>query len=372
MPQLPFPLWLAVWTVILTLGGRSILAWLPAGSPGGHAWRDVLVTAAASLLAGLASWSVFTFSGVTSPWAFVGWIVATALLGAVRLALAPAPMVPRHEPPLARTSWIARGLIAAAGAVIVTRPAFLAGDAITGAAALAVLALVIHALDVARCGSWVRGSGALLFALVLTTLQVETMSCWSAFYFCAGAACTIPWFRRADQRALALAAIFFASAMPFEAGAWILSVSGIAWLVIGTPRPSRRRALVVGLAALAVAFVVAYLQPDHELLPPGGSFGMPTLALVVLMFALVAAGRFLDLRRARDVSWNPSGARVGHEESILLRLIVTVLLLSTTVRLMSRDVPASDAIAPSMLVLALIAGLSLKRFARVSTARATS
>ena len=88
------------------------------------------------------------------------------------------------------------------------------------------------------------------------------------------------------------------------------------------------------------------------------------------MLLLVAAALWHDARHKRDGSWNPSGARAGHEESILLRTIVTLLLITPIARRFAPDLPAPDSILPSMLVLALIAGMSLRRFTRVATVQA--
>ncbi len=91
--------------------------------------------------------------------------------------------------------------------------------------------------------------------------------------------------------------------------------------------------------------------------------------VAVLLFVLVIAARWFDMRQLRARVWNPSGARPGHEDAILLRMALTVLLGAMMVRAFDPGWPWCDPFRPSLMVLAVLGGLALRRFAPTPSAR---
>jgi hypothetical protein len=372
------PVGILSWFAIMLAAGRTVLAWLPPGPVGGHALRDLPVTAATSYLIGVVTWSAID----ALPTALrIAACVAVSVLAVVRLATAPAAMVPRHEPPIVRASWLSHGIVFVAWVVIawVVRAFALeerGGDplavAVFAASLAAVAILVEHALDVARCPPWVRAAGVLFYALVLLVEpapHVRALASCAPMLFAAGALSAIAWFRRADRRALATAVIFVCGAWLVTPGGWIMAASGVLWLVIGTPSASRARvaawcAVGLGAAGALRSFGAVASDPEPEL--PWA----PALSSVVTgLFVLIAAARWHDLRQAHRRAWNPSGAPIGHEDAMLLRSVLTVLLLSMMVRSFQPRWPASDPFRPSLFVLAVLAGLALRRFAPAERTR---
>lgn len=357
--------------------GRVLLACLPPGAPGGRDFHTLPVTLATSfLLASAVSIAIAGPGQASNALTFMIVGAAILLLALLRIAASPAAMVPRHEPPLAAHPWIARaGTILACVLIVLPRGE---GDWHFGEMVLGVplLFLVMHALEVARVPSWARAASALLFALIvyLVPLTDERPLAFGPIFFGAGAAFTVPWLRRADRRSLMLSLLFYSAAALWFHGDWALSVAGLTWLVIGTPRPSRARVFGLALACAAIVVAIEFLNWDsseaHRHAFTSAEITTPIIALVALVLLIVGFARWHDARHARDGAWNPSGARVGHEESILLRTIVTALVLHLAAQRFAPDLPVGDAVQPALLVLTLLAGLALKRFTRASVVQA--
>jgi hypothetical protein len=365
------------WIALVFLAGRIVLAWLPRGHVGGHAPRDLATTAAASLFLGLVIGIVID----AAPSRFrLGCWIAIGLLGLARLATAPAAMVPRHEPPLAPPSWLAHVLRLTGWILIgLACRTFLRAQstesplppAVFVACAFAAAFLLDHALEVARCAPWVRGAGVVTFASLLhlePILPGPGFAPILPFLFAAAASSSVAWLRRGDKRALALSAAFFAGTWALDRGAWPLAVAGAAWLVAGSPPPSRLPALSFCAAALAVAFATqGHLTRESQSAPVMN----PSLSGIVgVLFVLIVAARWKDMQLLRARAWNPSGARRGHEDTVLLRAVITALLLTMAVDTFAPHMQITDPIRPALLVLALLAGMSLQRFA--PTARAVA
>jgi len=247
--------------------------------------------------------------------------------------------------------------------------------AVLVAAAYAVAFLVEHALEVARCPPWVRGAGVLLFAVVLVIDPVapaRAHEALAALSFTAATAGTVAWYRRGDRRALSTAGILFAGAWVVAPGGWVLTAAGALWLLIGTPAPSRARAAAWCAVPALLAFALRERAADVHAAANVGAWTPALSPLVVVMFVLVVAARWIDLRRVRERAWNPSGAPVGHEEAMLLRTIITLMLITLAASTFAPRLPLVDPMGPSLFVLALLSGLALKRFARRNPAGAAA
>jgi hypothetical protein len=376
----PGPAGIFTWFALVLLAGRIVTAWMPPGRIGGHALRDLPATAGTSFLVGVVVWSV----GAALP--VVARIVLAALLvvlAAVRIATVPAAMVPRHEPPLVRESWLSRAIAAAAWIVIawaVRAFALREGAdpldvAAFGGCVIAVGVLVADALEVARCPAWVRSTGVLVYASMQIVepapLGRVPGSC-APFFFAAAMLSAISWFRRADRRALALAVVFAGGAGLVAPGGWILMGAAALWLVIGTPSASR--VLAAGWCAIAIGLVAAMKALGLVSMEPEAQWAWtPSLSSVVpILFVMIVVARWLDMREMRARTWNPSGAPIGHEDVILLRAVLTVLLGSMMVGMFAPQWPSCDPFRPALMVLAVLAGLALRRFAPKSGARIVS
>lgn len=285
---------------LLAFAGRCLLAWLPAGDPGGHHPRELPATWAASHLLG---WIAFhTLGGLVGEFELrFGWltfVVPFALLGGARLLTLPAAMSPRHADREPRPTAWTRLVLAALGTVLVllfvhavragelahpaatleawrarspyeayvlrlARPAHVAalvilfGRGLAGfsmgpgprhAAALALGLLPIF-WSSGRAGpdsSHVGTAGAMGIALIDTQLTLA---------FGAGIAFGATWLRRADRRALALACLAFAHCIGAAHAGAPLGIAGLLALVLGLHRNAYRLALpwmLFGLALVAL------------------------------------------------------------------------------------------------------------------------
>jgi hypothetical protein len=368
--------------------GRALLSFLPPGSPGSHALRDLPATWAASHLLGSTVWLALF---VWMPWfhtehAVVAGFGLAAALALVRAATLPAALVPRHEPPFDRGEAVANVLRPAAF-VLVSSTCYAAfvgsshhGDAFTGivyADALAAMALLAYGLTQARALPWMRATAMLVFAVAIALRGIQEMrglGLVSALSFAAGAAFTIPWLRRADKRALFLAAIAFASAAPYSTSGWTCTATGLAWLVAGTAGPSRVFAASVALAFGAIggalAWLAAHAQPSPWVSAPIQASPTSTelsQAFALLLFGVVFTARWLDRRDRRRRAPTTSGAPYAHEDTILLRMTTSSLFLGFIVQLQWST--PGDPLLPAMLILALLAGMSFKRFDPATSSR---
>lgn len=396
------------WFLVLPTLGRCVLAWLPPGLPGRHTGREVGATWAASFVI---AWTITLALGWLaggslgangSAWNIVAVALAAiaAGLGVARFALRPAAMVPRHEPAWGRESLVTRVLLVAS-LVLAAWPlaeawrgsfpdetstfgiAWIENDVVVAASRVALVLLAAHAFEVARCAPWLRGVGCLLVAAIswFTTGEHATGQLAAASAAGIGAAMAVPWLRRGDARARDLSLIAYACAGLCSSSGWMLTTGGIVWLALGTPRPSRRR---TAIAAAVVLLVTLAIGPGHTRIGAwtlaGGASGsdsfrasfqatpLTTGALGVMLLVVVFALR----KRARPSSpatWNPSGARVGHEDSILLRALVTFLVLRMIDERVSTRPSLDDPLLPAIVLLAISATLAARAFTRAPEAR---
>jgi len=280
----------------LALIGRVVLSLLPPGLPGTHRGGGAVATWAASHVLGLAAVGAQAALAVLFelPLAPLGLLAPWLAVALLRWALRPGAMVARREPRFERAGpWTAAARIAlafalglplvglvrvsdagAAAELDVAReaPMLLAGAglierfgsgsaedafATLSVASLAALALfLLHGLAQARRSP--LGRTAVALALVATPgLQVAAGSgsrhVALALFFGAGAALLVPWLRRADRRAGALAAVAFAACAASDAAGWPLALAGLFVLVLCTQRVER--AFVAGWSAGSMALI---------------------------------------------------------------------------------------------------------------------
>jgi hypothetical protein len=383
---------IVAWLVAIAIAGRCLLSFLPPGPTGSHAPRDLPTTWAVSHLLGLALLEAWIALERGAGRSLSAWSlpVVIAIATALRVATLPGAMVPRHEPALARDGWLARVVRVAAIAVAAWASySFreLAGalespergdlqTVLAIASAFAALVLVDHALEVARAKPWVRAVGMLLLAGVWRARgfgDEHGLALQSAVFYVAGAAFSIGWMRRADRRALFLSALAYAAASAFALGGFALSIAGLAGLVLGTPRASRKRVATIAAVALALAVTLAWPVLAHGALKPLAALDGPleslpvergtniaTQALAAAMFLSLLVARWHSLKMRGREKPTTSGAPRGHEEAFLLRTIVGGLLLHLVAeRFLAREL--GDPIRPALAMLVLLAGLSMMR-----------
>ncbi len=261
--------------LFLLLAGRILLSWFPAGSIGGHGPAKIGITLVASGVVGCFASIVMEDLPVELAWGFL----AVAL--AARLISLPAPMVPRHEPPVARASVVARLLL-----VLIVLPfgwlAFKGTDVAEwqGTSSpttdrLTVLAMLAGACAcIAYGGRVARRSPAFTRALILlflaspvalSAVQTSSNSCGQAFLLAAGSAFTLAWLRRADKRARLLAVVAYACLAMLDGYGVGLALAGFAGLVAFTPKPS----LITTAKLWGIALVLAALfNPSSVLQVP--------------------------------------------------------------------------------------------------------
>ncbi|MCK6446477.1 MAG: hypothetical protein L6Q99_08815 [Planctomycetes bacterium] len=281
--------------------GRLALSFLPPGELGSHRPAAWLRTWAASHFVGGVLWSAIDAwcgrLGVTLDARVAIGLVALVVI--VRWLTLPAGMVPRHAPPSERAGFVTWALRLAwiGAALAVERGPLVHGDARTVGDVLAAGVFVEHALGVARRAPWARA--ALAFAWTVVSFAGSAFERASAPVAAQETSATntlataalsgavlvsgwVAWRRRADARALALAALATGSLV--IVAPWLAAtVAAVVWLY--TAPSARRRVLVAfGLAALALAA------------PHVGSFAPKPLALEPAVRATFAA--VLDAPRA--------------------------------------------------------------------------
>ncbi len=336
-------------TLAIALVGRVVLSVLPAGLVGGHGWRDLPATWAASHVLGLAVLGVSNallellplFDAVAgrraallAPWVLVA-------LG--RIATLPGAMVPRHAPREQRLAGAARTLpllavllVALAGTAAVASAAeagsspapsrtplgaLLSELGVSGGAANGVLAasswaaavvLLSFGLRVARRAPAERAGLAALVAatpMVAHGARDHADELAAASFLIGGAVFAIAWLRRADRRSRLLAMVVF-TALPLASwNGLVLGGLGLVALVAFTPRVSRRPLLFGSIAAwLLVAWPLAGRFADE---------------LAADEMVWVAASPIERLRAALDVSSFGFGAAL-----VLAGLALSVAVLA--------------------------------------------
>ncbi|HVS10910.1 MAG TPA: hypothetical protein VMS76_13665 [Planctomycetota bacterium] len=411
----------------LALIGRVALSLCPPGLPGTHKGGGAAATWAASHAFGLAAVGAQAalaalFDLPLSPISLLAPWLAVAV---VRWALLPGAMVARREPRREPAgAWTAAARIALACALLLPLlglvevseaaapaqadgsaepepPMLLAGAglvarlgggdaedavAVLSVASLAALALLLlHGLAAARRAP--LGRTAVALALVATPgLQLAAMSgsrdVALALLFGAGAALMVPWLRRADRRAGALAAVAFAACAACAASGWPLALAGLVALVACTHRVERLfvagwSAGSMGVLALpwlallaresgsesaVVADRMEELRACASELADAGRWGILWIAsAIVLALALGGMRGGLWRRGAR-----PATAGVGEPERAQLLSALAALAIAAQILLQPAVAGAacSGGLAALAPVAALAAGLVLVRSER--------
>ncbi len=310
---------------VVPIVGRIFLAWLPPGLPGRHAPRDLPATWAASCLLGLVWFHALRELAPGPAWPYAAFgIPALALVA--QLLMAPAGLVPRHEPVLPRTPTLARVAIVAA----VLAAGALSGldvgsgvDVLLVVAGLAAAILAHEALVLARVQPWIRAAAlaAIAAAIALLPHDGQRHEAYATLGACAIAAGLVGWFRRGDRRALAIAGLGVAflvlSRSGIGAAALVLVVPIAA--VIGTAKPSRVRAFAWLAGSLAASIAVLHaggrMVPSTQVWRTRAAVGVE-LALTALVVCALCATYLLRIRRETP-AWNPSGAAESREARVL-------------------------------------------------------
>lgn len=359
--------------------GRAVLSFLPPGAVGS---TDARTTWAASQIVGSSTWLALF---VWTPWfhsehAIRAGFVLAAVLTALRMLGLPAALVPRHEPArAAQDGWTQWFQIAAVMILCFVLPGPLFGEGavesdprsvLVFADAIAALLMIEFGLDRARASAWMRHAAMLAFALVVVLRGVQDvhgLALASAMCFVSGAAFTIAWLRRADKRALFLAVISFASAAPWSPNGWTCAIAGLAWLVVGTAKPSRMLAATAALAFAAIGggltWLVSHAEPSPWASDPIAISATKTelsQAFLLALFGVVITARWVDARNRRRRAPTTSGAPYALEDTILLRMTTSSLLVGFLAQIQWNT--PGDPLLPAMSVLALLFGASLKRF----------
>lgn len=321
---IPYAVGAAVALLLLAavpIAGRIFLAWTPAGSPGGHAPRELPATLAASWLLG-SLW--FGWVGTVAPNGF-GVAVAfavPALALVARVLTSPAGLVPRHEPMLERARPIVRTCIAAAviAAAVLAALQHAHGTWIrAGASGLAAAILVDAALASARADARVRLAASIAIAVVIANAPRGAGAAVDALLAASAFACgTVAWIRRGDRRGLALASAGVAWLVAFSPHGVLIAATAGSALVVASARPSRRRAA----AWIAAAFVLGCLaRLDVSLADSAGALiesdRMPIELALLAIVAAAHAAAFVLRRRGSAPAWNPSGAPESREAHVL-------------------------------------------------------
>ncbi len=271
---------LAVWLAILG-SGRLLLSWLPPGRIGGHAPAELPATLAASFACGLTVLGAFTrWVSLLGPgfpaWAALSGLLVAALLAlAARIATLPAAFVPGPLDARGRAAawhlvlrWTAAVAICARFAPALLELEVLGATPWIGALAAPAAALLIdEALRGAGARQTVRSLvWAALAALVWTAPRelLHARVIFAALLAAGGASSLDAWWRRADRRAGALAALLFAAQIAVLPPLWWLGSAGLAVLVLWTSAGGRAAVLAASLGSLAV--LVAPLPIQRALL----------------------------------------------------------------------------------------------------------
>ena len=356
------------------LAGRVLLSLLPAGPLGAHRPDALPATLGASLLLGVVALSAQARILALLPWGAAPGAAPSGLLaallvgpwllaGAARVATLPGAMVPRHPPREEPPSRAARLLLAAvvlAGlaplalvllARVAPEPTATAGGlggvslllaalglrsegaggALAAGAWGALLALLGHGLATARRGPGERRLAlAFLAASPLGLVLAREPLAALALALCgAAAAAALGWVRRADRRELWVAALALGGLG--LAGEPRTASAGLLALVLVTPAPARRSALVAGLAGallgLAGAPLPAAAVAGGALGPAAGTDLLPWPplapwgALWIVFAVAVAAG----IRRERGGGGAPEDAAAAR---FLVLFVVLGFLLA--------------------------------------------
>ena len=343
----------------IALVGRVLLALLPPGLPGRHAPAELAATWAASHLLGTFALSVeagiFEVLGLSPPVAL--FLAPWVLLALGRWLTLPGAMVPRQELPREKATPLALVLHGLAALLVLAAALKIGTGGTVAADGLAILALASHALATARRAQASRALAACVLGAALAGaiawLRVPSLAL--PLSIGGGAALSIPWLRRADRRAGALAVLAFAGAATLGPREALFGAAGIAALWIHTAAPSRSALAILALAAFVPAALLGWRvrAPDLEAASVLSPLGAATF--VVVAFALSSRQRLL-LARGSDA------ADPGRLGSSMLRdaLILSILPPISRGEIGSLEVLAA-ALLPVVPILAVETGILLGR-----------
>jgi len=284
-----WPLYIAGAFACAAIAGRVALSFLPPGRVGSHRGRDAATTLATSLVLGLPCWA-WPISLIErqldhySPVGFAEALLATAtvtaawlVVGLARWRLGPHAIVPQREIVLPRPMWTTLPILAAC-----TVPLWRVSVVSWWSALSLVLVseFALRGFDLARRPPVAT---TLVVLAIVAGLQLDPWAGLAApaVPVAAGAAFSIEWLRRADRRALWLAAIAFALSSAWSNVLWI---AGLASLIGATHRNARGAAWrACGFATLVVVLKQLTSMNDVRMFRASGEHGAsPVAALASL------------------------------------------------------------------------------------------
>jgi len=308
--------------------GRVLLSFLPPGEPGGHSLRKLPVTLAASLVLGAGLLLALSYV-CDEPWALAIGLGAGGWL--LRWATSPGGIVPRHELPEERPSWLSRlvflgALVPAclfwpsAGEYPEDLPDLCLMEILHRTALVLLVVFVEHGLATARRAPLGRRVFVLALSLCLfrenpnPASMSELVDRINAACFGAGAAFALGWLRRADRRSALLAIACFVIGRPwYTFDGVILAGAALLALVLCTPRPSR--AWISKASAIGLALCIAPALRGMQWIGPAQSESpLPSLQRLALAVAVLATaawiGRSIAGRRQPEpAEWRDALAR---------------------------------------------------------------
>jgi hypothetical protein len=253
---------------------------------------------------------------------------------------------------------------------------------VSPASLAALVVLVLHGLESVGVAALPRRAAAAVLLATPALWRPAVVAGDEAvllMLFAAGCACTLVWQRRADPRALVLAAAAFAAAPAYRPAAFPLGAAGILVLCATTHRNARRYALLWCCAALLLAFppwqlfkwvFLPFVRPRGDLVLDPAVIGWEPLgrelarlgewgATWALGLLAGVVGLVLWFRRRRDED--------GIELPALVALLVFALALHLPV-LILQDITAGvdfaswrEALLRTSPAAALLIGLALGR-----------
>lgn len=248
--------------LVTALVGRIVLALLPPGEVGSHAPRSLGRTLATSLVLGRLALAATSEESSWVRGVTLG-VALVAVLGLTRWITLPGAMVPRHRvEPEPRMSF--EGLLVLVcvgwGALLLACEA--PGEAL---AWFALGVCAFHALGVARRARLGRYAVLVLGGLCAASVPAGA-GLPPTLGLGLGACSLVPWLRRADRRAGALAALGFGSL--FLVGPDPLALAAALVFVLASHARQRRFALTAILVVGALALARAWLSPVPWKYPP--------------------------------------------------------------------------------------------------------
>lgn len=345
---------------LLTLAlGRIVLAWLPPGEVGGHGLRELPATLATSLALGVLVHDLLV--PVLPHW--ISPAVLAAVLLVARLLTLPGAMVPRHalrgEAWSALDSGLALAVLAWCGYLLCTTVA------LEGHVWLALAVLVFCAGGVARrarAGRWIAllALAVLGFPTDLVRAYPAWQSNWSHEFvplagLALGATALVPWLRRHDRRAGALAGLSFGALFLHHWDPLALA-GGVVLLAASRPRQRAFAGAWFGASALASLLLGFGSLGGRELLERGRS-GVVAWTAVTSGFGLLFPGAGLALVvglatfpwRARP---HPGALDEPRREGVALTALVVMVILLVRPAASPWPMAAAHAFLAPLLVLA--------------------